>query len=48
MPEAALTVLIPVIVISKAVLTIPDVVPIPVDTFVVSVSDVDVKNLSSS
>ena len=45
-PAAAFAVLIPVIVISNAVLTIPDVVPIPVDTFVVSVSDVDVKNLS--
>ena len=47
-PAAVASVLIPVIVISKAVLTIPDVVPIPVDTFVVSVSDVDVRNLSSS
>ena len=40
-------VVIPVIVISKAVLTRPAVVPIPVDTLVVSVSDVDVSNLSS-
>ena len=47
MPAAVASVLIPVIVISNAVSTTPVVVPIPVDVFVVSVSDVDVRNLSS-